>query len=41
MINFLFTVNEINWAPSLFGGLKLLHDVSILKVGIPELLAEL
>jgi hypothetical protein len=37
----LLTFKDINWAPLLAGAVNLLHDVSILNEGIPELLAEL
>ena len=41
IINILFTLIETNIALLLFGGINLLHNVSILNEGIPELLAEL
>jgi hypothetical protein len=41
IIDILYTLSEINCAPLLSGGVNLLHEVSIVNEGIPELVAEL
>jgi hypothetical protein len=38
---FFYTLTETNLAPLLIGGVNVLHDMSILNEGIPELIAEL